>query len=106
MAKTISDAIIATGTFTHSYIGVQASPAPNGLFLEAVSAGGPAANAGLRVGDVITKIDGTNATTVSQLIAVTLTKKAGDQTVLEYTRDGKTATATVTLAEDPGPRTR
>ncbi len=106
MAKTISDAIIANGSFTHSYIGVQASPAPSGLYLEAVSVNGPAARAGLRAGDVVTKIDGTQASTVSQLIAVTLTKKAGDQVEVEYTRNGQPATATITLGADPGPRTR
>jgi membrane-associated protease RseP (regulator of RpoE activity) len=69
--------------------------------LKAVTAGGPAANAGLRVSDVITKIDGEPATSNIQLQELTLTKKPGDTVPIEYSRDGHSATATVTLAAQP-----
>ena len=96
---------------THAYIGVQAEPlsasatresgATQGLRVAAVVAGGPAATAGLQVGDIITSIDGTEAVSTDQLIAVTLTKRAGDRIELGYERDGRKATATVTLAARP-----
>jgi putative serine protease PepD len=44
-----------------------------------VVAGGPAATGGLQVGDVITSIDGQPATSADQLMALTLTKRAGDR---------------------------
>ena len=47
---------------------------PEGLFVQAVSAGGPAAAAGLRPDDVITSIDGEPATSNIQLQELTLTK--------------------------------
>ncbi|HXZ73800.1 MAG TPA: PDZ domain-containing protein [Streptosporangiaceae bacterium] len=71
---------------------------PEGLFVQAVTAGGPAAMAGLRPEDVITKIDGEQATSNIQLQELTLTKKPGDTVSIGYTRDGRSATATVTLA--------
>ena len=63
--------------------------------------GGPAAAAGLRPSDVVTKIDGEPATSNIQLQELTLTKKPGDTVSIEYTRAGQSATATVTLAAQP-----
>jgi PDZ domain-containing secreted protein len=50
---------------------------------------------------VITSIDGDAAVSNDQLIAVTLTKRAGDQVKIGYERGGNRATATVTLAARP-----
>jgi putative serine protease PepD len=111
LAKTVADEIIATGTVTHSYFGlatVSIPPAaaaqaglPEGLYVQAVVSGGPAAQAGLRRGDVITSIDGEPATSNVQLQELTLTKKPGDTVTLGYSRDGTSATATVTLGTQP-----
>jgi S1-C subfamily serine protease len=69
---------------THSFFGLQTVPIPpaaaeqaglpEGLFVQAVTAGAPAATAGLRAEDVITKIDGEPATSNVQLQELTLTK--------------------------------
>jgi putative serine protease PepD len=111
LAKRIADEIIATGRVTHAFFGLQTAPIPpaaaaqaglpEGLFVQAVTAGGPAAMAGLRAGDVITKIDGEPATSNVQLQELTLTKKPGDTVSIDYTRDGRSATATVTPAAQP-----
>jgi putative serine protease PepD len=111
LAKSIADEIIATGRVTHAFFGLQTAPIPpaaaaqaglpEGLYVQAVTAGGPAAAAGLRAGDVITKIDGEPATSNVQLQELTLTKKPGDTVSIDYTRDGHSATATVTLAAQP-----
>jgi putative serine protease PepD len=110
-AKTISDEIIATGRATHSYFGLQTIPVPEaaaaqagvptGLFVVSVPADGPSAKAGIRSGDVITTIDGQPATSNIQLQEITLTKHQGDTVELGYSRNGKEATATVTLAAQP-----
>ena len=106
LATKVADEIIATGTVTHAFIGVQAEPLPasatgesgtHGLRVAVVVPGSPAASAGLRVGDIITSIDGQAATSTDQLVAVTLTKRAGDKVEIGYKRDGNAATATITL---------
>jgi putative serine protease PepD len=89
LAKSIADEIIATGRVTHAFFGLQTVPIPpgaatqsglpQGLYVQAVTPGGPAATAGLRADDVITKIDGEPATSNLQLEELTLTKKPGDR---------------------------
>jgi putative serine protease PepD len=112
LAKSIADEIIATGRVTHAYFGVQTTPippaaaaqagVPEGLFVQAVAAGGPAAAAGLRPEDVITSIDGKPATSNIQLQELTLTKKPGDTVSIGYERaGGHSAKTTVTLAAQP-----
>jgi putative serine protease PepD len=107
LAVKVADEIIATGTVTHAFIGIQAEPlsatatrqnGAQGLRVAAVVAGGPAAAAGLRVGDIITSIDGQAAESTDQLMAVTLTKRAGDRVEIGYERNGSSGTATITLA--------
>jgi S1-C subfamily serine protease len=72
-----------------------------GVFVQAVSPGGPAATAGLRPDDVITSINGEPATSNIQLEELTLTKKPGDTVSIGYDRAGHSAKATVTLAAQP-----
>jgi putative serine protease PepD len=111
LAKSISDEIIATGRVTHAFFGLQTAPIPSeaaaeagvpeGLFVQAVTPGGPAAKAGLKANDVITSIDGKSATSNTQLQELTITKKPGDTVPIGYTRAGHSATTTVTLAAQP-----
>ena len=111
LAKSVANEIITTGRVTHAFFGLQTAPIPpaaaaqaglpEGLYVQAVTAGGPAASAGLRPGDVITKIDGEPAVSNLQLQELTLTKKPGDTVSIGYTRNGQSATATVTLAAQP-----
>ena len=107
LAVKVADEIIATGTVTHAFIGISAEPlsatatrqsGTQGLRVAAVVAGGPAAAAGLRVGDIITSVDGQGAESTDQLMAVTLTKRAGDRVEIGYERNGSSGTATITLA--------
>ncbi len=111
LATQVADEIISTGTVTHAFLGVQAqslsanagpqSGVGKGLRVTAVVAGGPAERAGLLAGDVITSIDGQPAVNTDQLVALTISKRAGDRVELGYQRGGSKATATVTLAARP-----
>jgi putative serine protease PepD len=111
LATKVADEIIVTGTVTHAFLGLQAEPLSAnatrqggrsaGLRVSATVPGGPAAIAGLHTGDIITSIDGSSAISTDQLVAVTLTKRAGDRVELGYKRSGHEASATVTLASRP-----
>ncbi|WP_030905763.1 S1C family serine protease [Streptomyces sp. NRRL F-5126] len=69
---------------------------------QAVTPGGPAAKAGLRSGDVITKFDGTAIDSGPTLISEIWTHKPGDQVKLTYQRDGQSHTVQVTLGSRKG----
>jgi putative serine protease PepD len=111
LAKTISDELIATGTVTHAYFGLQTVPipppaarqagVPEGLLIEAVVPAGPAAQAGLLPRDVITKVNGEPASSNVVLQELTLTKKPGDTVPVEYWRNGHSASTTVALGKQP-----
>ncbi|MCD9143667.1 S1C family serine protease [Streptomyces albireticuli] len=68
----------------------------------AVTPGGPADKAGLKPGDVITKLDGTAIDSGPTLISEIWTHRPGDKVTLTYTRDGKQATTEVVLGERKG----
>ena len=67
-----------------------------------VSPDGPAAKAGLKAGDVITKFNETVIDSGPTLIGEIWTHKPGDKVTLTYKRDGKVSTAEVTLGERKG----
>jgi putative serine protease PepD len=110
-AMQIANELIAHGSVTHSYFGmatapVQASAAsqagtPEGLFVQGLAPNGPAAQAGLHVGDVITRIDGQAATSNIQLESLTLTKRPGDTVAVTYSRNGQSHDTTITLGASP-----
>jgi putative serine protease PepD len=111
LAMMVAKELIASGSVTHAYLGLQAVPVPDvatppagvdhGLVVTVVTNGGPAANAGLQVRDVITQLDGQHATTTLQLAAIELGRRAGDTVKVTYTRGGSSHPATVTLAAAP-----
>ncbi|MGZ4664882.1 MAG: S1C family serine protease [Frankiaceae bacterium] len=110
-AKSIADEIIRTGHATHPYIGVtaltvssdeaQANGTSVGAQVQNVVPGGPAADAGLRRDDVITKVDDKTIRSVDDLIAATRAYKVGDVVQVTYERDGQSHTVDVTLEETP-----
>lgn len=62
-----------------------------------MSKGGAAADAGLRAGDVITKVGGTPITTVQSLTTALAALTPGTKVQVTYDRDGATRTTQVTL---------
>jgi putative serine protease PepD len=69
----------------------------SGLLVQTVSSGSGAEKAGLKEGDVITKVDGKDVKTSDDLRTAIQAKKAGDTLTLEVQRDGQTQTLTATL---------
>ncbi|WP_030041822.1 S1C family serine protease, partial [Streptomyces resistomycificus] len=67
-----------------------------------VEAGGPADKAGLKPGDVITKLDDTVIDSGPTLIGEIWTHKPGDKVTVTYERSGKTRTVELTLGSRTG----
>jgi S1-C subfamily serine protease len=104
-AKVIADQLIASGTVTSSgraYMGVQLSDGANGPTIVLVKSGGPAAAAGVAVGDVVLSIDDTLTPDTATLIEAVAAHHPGDVVKLKVQhQDGTTATVSVTLGELP-----
>ncbi|MFI6608318.1 S1C family serine protease [Streptomyces sp. NPDC050507] len=111
-AKNVAQQLIKTGQPVYPVIGatVTMDEKTGGAVIsdqgaggtEAVTKDGPAARAGLRAGDVITKFNDTVVDSGPTLIGEIWTHKPGDKVTLTYKRDGKTSTAEVTLGERKG----
>lgn len=98
-AKRIADEIIKTGSASRAQLGVNVGDAADGgAVLEGVSPDGPAAKAGLQQGDVVTKVGDRVIDSADSLVAAIRSAVPGSTVTLTYERDGRTATATVTLS--------
>ncbi len=71
----------------------------SGVFLANVTAGGPAARAGLKTGDVIVKMDGKVVNDVASLSDTLFTKKPGDVVSVQRYRGNQSQIVQVTLSE-------
>ncbi|MGA8848365.1 MAG: trypsin-like peptidase domain-containing protein [Dehalococcoidia bacterium] len=72
-----------------------------GALITSITSGGPADKAGLRAGDVITKIDDENISTTGDLISAIGSHQIGDQIDIVYYRGSVQKVATATLEESP-----
>ncbi|GAA3697581.1 hypothetical protein GCM10022399_12400 [Terrabacter ginsenosidimutans] len=106
-ARRTADQLIATGKATHPVIGVKLNRTFSGEGAEvddaadAVTAGGPAAKAGVKAGDVIVGFEGKRIRTPDQLIVSIRARAVGDTVSLKVRRDGKELELQMTLEADP-----
>jgi serine protease Do len=109
LAVQIKDQIVKTGKVVHARLGVEVQAlnqalaesfklkTPNGALVAKVVPDSAAAQAGIKVGDVILKFNGSpviDAGQLSQRVGVTA---PGDKATLEIWRDGKTVSLTATI---------
>ncbi|MEU9863283.1 trypsin-like peptidase domain-containing protein [Streptomyces sp. NPDC047971] len=110
--KRVAEELINTGKATHPVIGVSLDMQFNGDGARvgekgkdgsaSVTPGGPAAKAGVRPGDVITKVDGQRVHSGEELIVKIRAHRPGDRLELTLTRGGKEQTKTLTLGSSQG----
>ena len=70
-----------------------------GITISSVVPGSPADQAGLKVGDTITTVDGKKVTKGSELVADIASRKPGSKVDLGFVRNGKQQDASVTIAD-------
>lgn len=111
-AVDIANKIIAGEKVTHAYIGVSCSTvnAQNaqanhlsvnqGAYVAEIAEGGPAEDAGIKVGDIVTKIGDYNVESADGLILAVRSYAVGDTVDVVLVRDGKEQTVSVTLGSD------
>ncbi|MFG2121660.1 trypsin-like peptidase domain-containing protein [Streptomyces sp. NPDC048710] len=111
-AKYVAQQLIKTGKPVYAKIGASVSleEASNGAKITdqgaggaaAVESGGPADKAGLKPGDVITKLDDNVIDSGPTLIGEIWTHKPGDKVAITYTRGGQEHTVDLTLGSRAG----
>jgi S1-C subfamily serine protease len=107
------------GRVTRAFLGIRGRGAKDGVLVEEVQPGAPAARAGIKGGDreaiderdgsvvvlggdVLTKVDGRDVRSMDDVHAALSGKRPGQAVSVELQRDGKPVDATVRLGERPG----
>jgi putative serine protease PepD len=100
--RSVARQLITSGKAQHAFLGVVLDDgSENGAHVAQVRGGGPAADAGLRAGDVIMQVNGEKVDSSDELRAAINAHKPGDKVSITYTRNGQSHTAEVTLASRP-----
>ncbi len=95
---------------THARLGVSVSDVSGsalnqGAQLQTVEGGGAGAKAGLKKGDVITKVNSDLIDGSESLVATIRGHRPGEKVTITYLRDGRTSTTTADLGSDEGQQT-
>ncbi|MFI6318495.1 S1C family serine protease [Nonomuraea sp. NPDC050556] len=104
-AKQVSEQLIKSGKVSHAFLGVSVTDATGdvpGALIRQVTDGSPAQAAGLKTGDLITKIGDKAVEGGDTVVGAVRGFKPGEVVKITYMRDGKTAEVQVTLKEKTG----
>ncbi len=115
-APTVRDVVrqlLDTGRVRHTFLGVRPAPLTpeiaerfdlreeRGVLVLEVTAGSPAASAGIRPGDVLVRAGDRRLETVEDFLAVLRARDPGDRVAVTLSRGGDERTVTVRLGERP-----
>jgi S1-C subfamily serine protease len=114
--KAVND-LIKFGTVQRAYLGIQYSPDDlteeqkkelgikgytDGVYVTDVPVSGAANIAGIKKGDVVTKINGVTVNSGPEMVEQVTRYKPGDKITVTYIREGKENTASLTLKNKAG----
>ena len=113
LARDVADQLMDTGVVRRGYLGVGIRaltdeladrfgvPAGGGVVVTKVYAGSPAEKAGLKAGDVVTKVGDKGVTNLNALPRLVAKLPVGKPSDFRYVRDGEPAVATIIIEEQP-----
>ena len=111
MARTVMESLIRTGHVTRGWLGVSIQPltpdlaksfgydANEGVLIGDVLPGGPAEEAGLKTGDIVTRFGNTKIKDMEQFRDLVAAAAPGTKARLEVFRDGKPTNLTIELGK-------
>jgi serine protease Do len=106
IARNVMNALIKNGRVTRGFLGVSFAPPEEdgskireGVKIASVADDGPAAGAGLKPGDVITRFNGRAVEQVDLLRTQIATTPPGTTVELEYLREGSRSKASIRLSD-------
>jgi len=117
-AKTVQGVlsqIVRTGSVTRGYIGVEQQniteelatafnlPQKDGVIIAGIVKDGPADKAGLKVGDILLKLDGQKISDTTQMLNLIAAYAPGEKKSVELLRDGKNETLSIEIGVRPKP---
>ncbi|GEO09522.1 trypsin-like peptidase domain-containing protein [Segetibacter aerophilus] len=116
IVKKVVNDLMKFGTVQRAYLGIQYSMGEptedekkeyglrdgEGVVVTDVPVGGAASVAGIKKGDIVTKINEVKVTTGPEMVEQVTRYKPGDKITVTYLRDGKENTATLTLKNRSG----
>jgi putative serine protease PepD len=114
-SETMSALVLLAGFAVHAgdevrlnepagYLGIAPAVDRDKPTVESVAENSPAAKAGLKVGDVITKLDGKDMGTLAEFTSAMQKRKAGDEVTLTLLRGTDTIEVKAKLIARPKPK--
>ncbi len=107
LVRSVAEQLVSTGKVERGFLGVDLQPLTpdlaaqfgtgTGALVNDVVPDGPAAKAGLKSGDIITKLNGKTVENSNHLQLAIISLAPGTKVTLEYLRYGQAATVTVKL---------
>ena len=104
VAQRVANELIENGKATSGLLGATVTDSTSdanattvGALIKSITAGGAAAKAGLKAGDIVTNFNGKPITDSTDLTAQVRALAGGSKASLTYQRDGQTRSANVTL---------
>jgi putative serine protease PepD len=108
LVKSALKTLEAGGTVRHAYLGVasaDSSTGTSGATVSTLTNGGPGDDGGLRVGDIVTTLGGSDVADSTDLVAAIAAHQPGDNVAVTVRRGSNTEHLTVTLGTQPAQAT-
>ncbi|WP_019626899.1 S1C family serine protease [Thioalkalivibrio sp. ALJT] len=113
LARSVMNEIIEQGFVARGWLGIEVQAmnrelaesfgldAPRGVLVAGILREGPAAEAGIRAGDILTHLDGSSVNTPREALNAIARTQPGESLEIELLRDGEETTLAATVAQRP-----